>query len=530
MNNPSNPNASVKPQNIIVILLDTHRADRLGFNGYQRSTSPNLDEFARSATVFERAIAPAQWTIPSHASMFTGLPPSTHLTTQASSVLDDRFKTCAEILTGAGYETVGFCNNPLVGLIHNNLKRGFENFYNYSGTTPDIPSDFPEGSIFPMIHIWESFGKTVRKMIDPIQNKFATSSHLLQAATNPFFVPLWTRFIHFKGDTARSIRQTTQYLAKKTGRAEEKPYLLFLNLMETHLPFMPPREYALRFAPYLANDKDGTAFMARFNTLAMHWLIPLKQPFTEHEARVISDLYDAEVAYQDHLLGELLAEMQKPAIQENSLVVIAADHGEMLGEHQFMGHGFGAYRELIQVPLMIHEPGQRVGRQVKEPVSTTRLFHTILEAAAVPEAVAADGSVLEVAPYSLRAAQDNGSGSVPALETKVVSEAYAPQDALNMMERREPELIEPLHMRPTHRALYAEGSKLYDIDGVETRLTTYDDELQAGTPALQEELAGRLEDFVRLSREGRPEGWKPATADLSNPLIEQRLRDLGYMA
>jgi len=154
--------SSLAPQNVVFIVLDTHRFDRLGMYGYHRGTSPNLDEFARSAAVFERAIAPAQWTIPSHASMFTGLPPGTHLTTQANSVLDERFLTFAELLADAGYETTAFCNNPLVGVVQNNLKRGFQNFYNYSGATPNIPGDFPDSSIFPFVRIIDHMAAFIR--------------------------------------------------------------------------------------------------------------------------------------------------------------------------------------------------------------------------------------------------------------------------------------------------------------------------------------------------------------------------------
>ncbi len=529
------PNAS-RRQNIILIILDTHRADRLGFNGSTRGASPNLDEFTRSATVFERAIAPAQWTIPSHASMFTGLPPSTHLTTQANSVLDDQFATFAELLSRAGYETTGFCNNPLLGLIHNNLKRGYQTFYNYSGTTPDIPQDFPDSSLYPLIRLWESFLQTVRKMVDPIQNQFAMNPAFLQAAVNPFFVPLWSRFVHFKGHTARSIRHTSHFVKEKAGRTGNKPFLLFLNLMETHLPYIPPREYALRFAPYIAQDRRATAFMAHFNTLAMHWLIPLKQPFTAFEARIVSDMYDAEVAYQDHLLGELLEELQKPAIRDHSLVIVAADHGEMLGEHQFMGHGFGVYRELIQVPLVIRAPGQMAGVRVPSPVLTTRLFHTILSAAGMHTVASPTGAETETQPFSLIDRTSGLPGDPGQGGMAVVSEAYAPQDAVRMMERREPELIDPLQTRLTHRAYYTDNLKLYDIESTPPRLLThadtspepvqFDADQQA---ALQEDLTARLEGFVQASREGRPEGWTSASTDLSNPVIEQRLRDLGYI-
>ncbi len=532
------PSAGAKT-NFVLIILDTHRADRMGLNGYARSTTPNLDAFARSATVFENAVAPAQWTIPSHASMFTGLPPTSHLVTQANSVLDDHFTTFAEFLSAAGYETVGFCNNPLLGLIHNNLRRGFETFYNYSGTTPDIPQDFPQNSVYPFVRTWDKLASVVRRTLDPIQNKFATSNKLLVAATNPLFVPLWTRFVHFKGNTRISIRHSARFLAQNTGRRNATPYLFFLNLMETHLPFFPPREYIQRFAPYVKDEPAAEKFMRSFNKQAMQWLIPLKTPFTELEASTLSDMYDAEVAYQDHLLGELLETLERPAIRDNTMVIIAADHGEMLGEHNFMGHGFGAYKELVQVPLMIRLPGQTSGRRIARPVSTTRLFHTILDTAGMPEVKNQTGETTNNHINSLLYDLDLPAAPFTPQGYEVVTEAYAPQDAIQMMEKFEPELIPQYQTRKTHRAVYSQEYKLYAIEDVRQQLLTLlDQELNPesedfsaeASEQARERLAHQLERFVSVSREGHPIGWAPATADLSDPLIEQQLRDLGYMA
>jgi arylsulfatase A-like enzyme len=100
---------------VLFIVLDTQRVDRLSCYGYDLPTTPNLDKFAATATRFETAIAPAQWTVPSHASMFTGLYPSEHTMVQSYSVMPENLTTLAERLRDGGYFTAGFCNNPLVG-------------------------------------------------------------------------------------------------------------------------------------------------------------------------------------------------------------------------------------------------------------------------------------------------------------------------------------------------------------------------------------------------------------------------------
>jgi uncharacterized sulfatase len=132
--------AADRRPDIVFVVLDTHRADRMGCYGYDRGTSPHLDAFAGRATLFENAVALAQWTIPSQASMFSGEPPSTHMALQAGDVLSASFKSLAQRLREQGYRTIGFCNNPLVGVLENGLRRGFDAFYNYGGAIPSLPA------------------------------------------------------------------------------------------------------------------------------------------------------------------------------------------------------------------------------------------------------------------------------------------------------------------------------------------------------------------------------------------------------
>ena len=117
-------NAQTKPD-ILLIVLDTLRADRLSCYGYPRETSPHLDAFAESGVLFERAISPAQWTIPSHASFFTGEYPTTHMMTQIYDKSSQDQVFLADILRREGYATIGFCNNPLLGVVENGLDQGF---------------------------------------------------------------------------------------------------------------------------------------------------------------------------------------------------------------------------------------------------------------------------------------------------------------------------------------------------------------------------------------------------------------------
>jgi len=525
--------AERKP-NIVFIVLDTHRVDRLGCYGCRRDTSPNLDAFARRATVFENAIAPAQWTIPSHASMFSGEPPTTHMTVQSGDVLDPRFKTLAEHLHANGYRTVGFCNNPLVGVINNGFRRGFENFYNYGGAIPSAPARPSKRLIKPLRGVVERCIGALRRFSYSIQDAFATSSGMFQAALNPFWVPLWTRVANFKGNTRNSIRDVTSFLDRHVGVGGEdpRPCFLFVNLMETHLPFAAPRNFVDRFVPYFREERAARAFMRGFNARAVRWITPMKRPFSELEARTLSDMYDAEVAYQDHLLAELLALLNRPERRADTMVAIVADHGEMLGEHQLMGHAFGAYQELIHVPLIVRFPGREGGRRVADPVSTTRLFHTVLDVAGVAPAGAEPDLAAEVSARSLaREGLDPDGG-----QTAVVSESYAPAFALDIVKANDPDVIGTSHCAATHWAVYEGWRKLIHIEDVRQELFVLDEdprELQALPPEAEvgrvRHMIAQLTAFLERAEARRLERRERRAAELDDKVVQQRLRSLGYL-
>ncbi len=457
--------------NILLIVLDTQRADRLSCywseeeRARQVPTSPNLDRLAAESTLFERAIAPAQWTIPSHASLFTGEYPSTHQIVQADLELSPALPTLAELLKRVGYTTVGFCNNPLVGILKNGLRRGFDTFYNYGGALPTRP---PEGNPLPapLNHWLAAYTQFWRRLSYPVQNAFARSDALFQLALHPWFASLWTRLMNFKGNTAASIADLNRYLQQMARRpAGAPPFFCFVNLMETHLPYWPPEPFVQKYAPYFKSNREARDFLRQYNAEPYRWMAPLPQPLSPLQARVLRDIYDAEVAYQDYLLGSVFATLRQTGLEQNTLLAIVADHGEGLGEHDFVGHAFVVYEELIRVPLILHYPGYfPSGKRVATPVSTRRLFHTLLEAAGFrPSLSLADGTPgaslrlrREIARLSLSrtlAGEDPEQGVV-------LSEAFPPQILLRAMESRNDSLLQARACYATRRALYEGVIKL----------------------------------------------------------------------
>jgi len=469
---PARAGAAAERPNILLIVLDTQRADRLSCywseaeRARQLPTSPNLDRLAAESTLFERAIAPAQWTIPSHASLFTGEYPSTHQTVQADLELSPALPTLAELLKLSGYTTVGFCNNPLVGILKNGLRRGFETFYNYGGALPTRP---PEGNPLPApLNRWlAAYTQFWRRLSYPVQNAFARSDTLFQLALHPWFASLWTRLVNFKGNTAASIADLNRYLHQMARRRSDpgaRPFFCFVNLMEPHLPYWPPEPFVQKYAPYFKSNREARDFLRQYNAQPYRWMAPLPQPLSPLQAQVLRDIYDAEVAYQDHLLGSVFDTLRHTGLEQNTLVAIVADHGEGLGEHDFVGHAFVVYEELIRVPLILRYPGHfPAGKRIATPVSTRRLFHTLLEAAGFSPNLSPNGAPCvslklrrEVARLSLArtlAGEDPEQGTV-------LSEAFPPHLLIRAMENRNDSLLRARACYDIRRALYEGMTKL----------------------------------------------------------------------
>lgn len=522
-----NSMSKTKHPHIVLIVLDTHRRDRLSLYGYHRNTTPNIDDFARQATIFENGISAAQWTIPAHASMFTGEYPTTHQALQVHDMLDSRFDTLAKLLQHSGYQTTGFCNNPLLGILNNGLKRGFGTFYNYCGAVPSVPkasNRLPK----PLNIVWEFYTQQLRKLSYPIQNAFAHSDLLFKISLHSKVAPLWSKWANFKGHTANSIRDTLQFL--KSAQASNKPQFVFLNLMEPHTPYTAPDTYIDKFAPYFKDSRQARDVIRFYNAEAYRWLLPLEEPLDELEHNVLNDMYDAEVNYQDHLLGPLLEFL---AQAENTLAIIVADHGEGIGEHHFMGHSFVAYQELVHVPLIIKFPqGMAAAERITENVSTRRIFHTALAAAGVQPPETNYRPAVDVGQLSLaQTAQGKGSK-----ESIVFTEAYPPSTIRVILEKRAPELIEKFHCSLNRWAVYQNQYKMVRIEGVRDELYNLvdspgeDKDIAPQKPELVQTLAGKLDNFISHATAHQPDLWHAnRLSTVKNDTLIKQLRALGYM-
>lgn len=521
------------PPDILFIVLDTQRADRLGCYGYPDIITPNLDCFADQAALFEQAISPAQWTIPSHASMFTGLYPTAHQVTQFERTLSPDVPHLAEVLSSAGYQTVGFSNNPVVGIFNNGLTRGFETFYNYGGASPN-PLQRLHHLPWPLPFFARRY-RVISRRISCFNfiHIFLTRSDLaLRASLNPLFAPLFAKLGNIKGQNERSIGDICHFLEQREKIREKRPLFLFANLMETHMPLWPPREFVDKVPATIGSGKRARTIMHRWNRECYRWDRPLDEPLGKLERSVLSNMYNAEVAYQDDYLGRFFAILAGRRNRDDTLTIITSDHGEGLGEHNCTGHGFVAYQELVHVPLIMHWPAQIAAGRVNGPVSTRRIFHTILDAAND-----LSDTVAGLAPERIRvlSLQETLGGHDPEDNT-AYAEAYPRLRQLKVLERVQSELIASFRCFSLRRAIVRDNLKMIQIDNVPEEL--YDLEMDpfelnnivSQKPIVTDNLNQKLNRMisqVKLQRDKLAAGPELNLEDDEH--LMTRLRHLGYL-
>lgn len=311
--------------NVLLVVLDTVRSLDLSLYGYSRPTSPRLVGWAKGGTRFERAFSTASWTLPSHASIFTGRLPH-ELSTGRMTALDDSFPTLAQVLAGRGYATAGFVANTFYCTEESGLGRGFAHY-----------------EVFPIT-------------VGGIARSSALVDRLLGDA-----VPLARK-------DARDVnRGFLGWLDEQRGLG--RPFFAFLNYFDAHSAYQAPEPFGRRFLP------PGRPAMTDPERRSKE-----RRDWTREELQPAVDAYDGAISFLDAEVGALLAELDRRGVRSRTLVVLTSDHGEEFGEHGMVQHGYSLYRPSVQVPLVLELPGVvPAGSVVSDPVSLRNLPATILD-------------------------------------------------------------------------------------------------------------------------------------------------------
>lgn len=328
------PQSAARAPNVLLIVLDTVRARSLSLYGYNRQTTPNLDRLAKSAAVFERAIAPSPWTFPSHATMFTGRWPH-ELSADWHTPLDARYPTLAEVLRDKGYLTAGFAANIFYCTSEYGMDRGFLHYEDYPVSMSQLVMSSSIGRDLISFSLNRDFSFRFRQ---------------------------WIGYTEIPG--RRSAEQINgAFLSWLARQDTERPFFAFLNYLDAHQPFLPPSPFDVKF---LGDTPRGDP---------RHWW---DREWSPQEIQVETDSYDGAIAYLDHQVELLFEKLRQVGQLDNTLVIITSDHGEHLGEHGFMRHSNTLYLEVLHVPLMIRFPEQVPSVTVHERVTLRDIPATVL--------------------------------------------------------------------------------------------------------------------------------------------------------
>ncbi len=319
--------------NVLLLILDTVSAREMSLHGYRRRTTPTLDSIARHGVVFDRAIAPAPWTLPSHASMFSGYR-ADRLQTRYLVPFEADKRVVAEEFAEAGYVTGGFVGNTEYTGRASGLGRGFHRYADFTlSWSTSIVSSSIGRLLLDRISRWrERPLEVTRRTADTVSEEFLD----------------WH------------------------AEVEGRPWFAFLNYYDAHDPYVPEPGDERRFltegqpAVYDITDVEASDTAAVASARALH---------------------DAALFGLDRAIGSLVDELQRRGDLQETIIVISSDHGEEWGEQGVLLHGNSVYLPALRVPLIIVDPedGPR-GRRIPAVVGTQHIGATLLDLAGLPTA------------------------------------------------------------------------------------------------------------------------------------------------
>lgn len=341
--------------NVLLLVLDSMRRDRVSCYGHYRETTPNLDGFGKHATRYSNAYTPAPWTLPTHTSLFTGLFPSEHGITngfaESNLQLSDEIPTLAEKLRKGGYQTAGFSNNPWVGKT-SGLDGGFEDYVEWN------------------LEIRGEATSSIHSRTDRIVSRFHSvvghaARQPIYALKRPFFTDSLTR-------------RASSFI--ESASISEQPWFCFMNLMEAHSPYFP-RKWAFQ---ELGLDTPGSLEPRILNTKLLAYILGKRDLDSKTQERIM-EFYDASLRYQDRKFKVILDHLQKTGEFDDTLIIICSDHGKTLGGFDRSGSPPHFLRDInTRVPLLIKDPYQKEEGVVEFPVELVSTHDYITDGASEP--------------------------------------------------------------------------------------------------------------------------------------------------
>ncbi len=304
-------------KNIVILLLDCARSDRFSLYGYERKTTKNIDDFAKDCFVYRNAFANGPWTLPSHGSIFTGLYPKEHGAGFGGVGIDPSKKVLAELLKNYGYNTVCITQNEWINQ-QTGLARGFDVY------------------------------------ISP-KNLKNRARHFLPK---------------------KSLTEVTVDMMFEIIEKIKRPFFIFVNFMDCHLPYSPPLKERMKFLR--TPIKIWEAHQAKLDIMERRYMyLANGKGISEKEFELLRDLYDGALSHLDTQIGRIFDFFEEKGLSSLTSFLITSDHGENIGDHNLFDHHLSVHDTLLSVPLIVKD--EKLGRGESEELFELKdIFHLVL--------------------------------------------------------------------------------------------------------------------------------------------------------
>jgi arylsulfatase A-like enzyme len=357
---PPPPSATApRPPNVVLITMDTVRADHLSLYGYERDTTPRLRALADEATLYARAVASGDMTLTTHGSLFTGLYGRQHGAHRSETIptgrpLDAKFLTVAEILTVAGYWSGAVVANTAYLSNAFGFDQGFQ-YYDVRGPVLLLAKSAPWS-----LRRWMRDALATFAPLSSVEKKYRDAREI-----NAAVLPLLDRFAE-----------------------RGAPFFLFVNYMDAHLPLIPPPPFDARWPGKDASFSTDRYYEILRSVIRGDGALP-----DDVRAHLVSQ-YDGAIAYVDEEIGVLIGELRRRGLWDDTLFIVTSDHGEAFGDNSLLNHGVSVYQDQVGVPLLVRYPGGGAAERVETLASSVDVLPTILDVIGVPLSRAVAGHSL----------------------------------------------------------------------------------------------------------------------------------------
>ena len=341
-----------KKSNIILIVIDALRAKNLSCYGYNKNTTPNLDKIAKKGALFLNAFSSINTSDPSRTSIMTGKLPITHSLLNHANRVTDRditnllrlnIRFLPEILKEEGYTTYGL---DWLGRWH---KKGF---------------DYYKGDILKGRKLFEKVKKQIKRIAETIEGY-------------PFLYRILRRI--YREKIVEDAKELTEEAVDLISKKSKKPFFLFFHYWDTHPPYQIHKKLLSKFYSKKKPSKiEINDMLSKIGNINIRCYVE-NLVYKRKDINEIIALYDSNINFVDQNIGKLVKFIEKNPHLKNTVMIVTADHGESLTEHDIFFDSHGLYDESVKVPLIIHDFRKNIHKKINALVQHIDLFPTILE-------------------------------------------------------------------------------------------------------------------------------------------------------